>query len=81
MILCMQKNLRVTSSHLEKRVQVRNLMFRFTDTPNPNLHLGSGSMIWLNRTSNIRFGFGFEPGSKGSEPVYTVLATSRCNNA
>ena len=42
-------------------------MFRFTDTPNPNLHLGSGLMIWLNQTLNIRFGFGFEPGSKGSE--------------
>jgi hypothetical protein len=64
----MQKNLRVPSSDLGKKVRVRNLMFRFADTPNPNLRLGSGSMIWMNRTSNIRFGFGFEPGSKGSEP-------------
>ena len=64
----MQKSLRVPSSDLGKKVQVRNLMFRFTDTPNPNLRLGSGSMIWMNRTPNIRFGFGFEPGLKGSEP-------------
>ena len=61
MILCMQKSLRVPSSDLGKKVRVRNLMFRFTDTPNPDLRLGSGSMIWMNWTPNIRFGFGFEP--------------------
>ena len=72
------KNIRVPSSHLGKRVQVRNLMFRFADTPNPNLHLGSGLMIWLNRTSNIRFEFGFEPGSKGSEPDRVTVASLDC---
>jgi hypothetical protein len=41
-----------------KKGSVRNLMFRFADTLNPNLCLGSGSMIWPNRTSNIRFGSG-----------------------
>ena len=64
----MQKSLRVPSSDLGKKVRVRNPVFRFTDTPNPNLRLGSGSMIWMNQTPNIRFGFGFEPGLKGSEP-------------
>jgi hypothetical protein len=33
-------------------------MFGFTLTLNLNLHSGSGSVIWLNRTSNIMFGSG-----------------------
>ena len=36
--------------------------------PNLNLHSGSGSAVWLNRTSNTRFGFRFEHCSKCSEP-------------
>ena len=35
-----------------------NLMFGFAQTQNLNLHSGSGSTVWLNRTSNIRFGSG-----------------------
>ena len=43
-------------------------MFGFTLTMNLNLYSGSGSRVWLNRTSNIVFGFGFEHCSECSEP-------------
>ena len=33
-------------------------MFGFTLTLNLNLHSGSGSVVWLNQTSNIMFGSG-----------------------
>ena len=41
-----------------QKCSVQNLMFRFTQMENLNLHSGSCSMIWLNQTLNIMLGSG-----------------------
>ena len=51
-----------------KKGSVQNLMFRFTLTPNPNLHWGSCSTIWLNQNLKHYVRFGFEHCYKCSEP-------------